>query len=240
MPTDKQSAASRANSQNSTGPRTAEGKAKSRFNALKHGIFAESHIIFDESAEALDDLAAEYRERFNAADAAERCLVDVLIDSEWRLRRLRRVEAQTWAKMNRELLDHRRNFAKHPAEVVAPTAGEVFCGDADKFTAIQKAIGACQRDYRQTLKELRTLVAQGHALRTEASATDIPVCRPATDIQVPEPEETKPTSEPSASFPNNPPAPFPAHPEPPPILVVEVEPSPAASPDPIPSLPEAA
>src|SRR5580658_7551944 len=117
MPTDKQSAASRANSLHSTGPRTAEGKANSRFNALKHGIFAESQIIFDESAEALDDLAAEYRERFQSADAAERCLVDVLIDSEWRLRRLRRVEAQTWAKTNREILDHRRNFAKHPNEV---------------------------------------------------------------------------------------------------------------------------
>jgi hypothetical protein len=225
MPTEKQSAASRANSQHSTGPRTAEGKAKSRFNALKHGIFAESHIIFDESAEALDDLAAEYRERFNAADAAERCLVDVLIDSEWRLRRLRRVEAQTWAKMNRELLDHRRNFAKHPNEVVVPTAGEVFCGDADKFTAIQKAIGACQRDYRQTLKELRILVAQGHALQ---SATGIPACRPTpeapadppvgqalppanSDTQVSEPEQSKPTSESPASFPNNPPA----RPEPP-------------------------
>jgi hypothetical protein len=132
--------------------------------------------------------------------------------------------------MNRDLLDHRRNFAKHPDEVVAPTVGEVYCGDMDKFTAIQKVIGACQRDYRQTLKELRILVAQGHALRTE-SATDIPVCRPATDnpfpepeqtespvgqafppansdTMVPEPQQSKTTSESSASFPNNPPAPF--------------------------------
>src|ERR1700729_2163410 len=38
MPTENQSAASRANAQHSTGPRTAEGKAASRFNALKHGI----------------------------------------------------------------------------------------------------------------------------------------------------------------------------------------------------------
>jgi hypothetical protein len=198
MPTEKQSAASRANSQHSTGPRTAEGKAKSRFNALKHGIFAESHIIFDESAEALDDLAAEYRERFDAADAAERCLVDVLIDSEWRLRRLRRVETQTWAKMNRALLDQRRNFAKQLGEVVAPTAGEIFCGDMDKFTVIQKAIGACQRDYRQTLKELRILVGARHA-----SATGIPACRPTTDTPAPQPEQTTTTSESPASFPNN-------------------------------------
>jgi hypothetical protein len=235
MPTEKQSAASRANSQHSTGPRTTEGKAKSRFNALKHGIFAEAHIIFDESAEALAELDAEYRERFNPADAAERCLVDVLIDSEWRLRRLRRVETQTWAKMNRELLDHRRNFAKHPGEVVAPTVGEVFCGDADKFAAIQKAIGACQRDIRQTLKELRILVGAGHA-----SATGIPACRPTTETQPPEPEQTTTTSKSPASFPNNSPAPLSAYPQPSPILAIEVEPAPAAAPDPVPNLPEAA
>src|SRR5580658_3727799 len=235
MPTDKQSAASRANSQNSTGPRTAEGKAKSRFNALKHGIFAESHIIFDESAEALDELTAEYHERFNPADAAERCLVDVLIDSEWRLRRLRRVEAQTWAKKNREHLDHRRTFAKQLGEVIAPTAGEIFCSDPDKFTAIQRAIGACQRDYRQTLKELRILVAQ--------SATDIPVCRPATANPPPEPEQNTTTSESSASFPNNPqsaPEPPSAGPETPSNPVADAPPAGPLAADRDRKLPEAA
>ena len=38
--TPKQQAASRANAQKSTGPRTSAGKAVSRFNALKHGIYA--------------------------------------------------------------------------------------------------------------------------------------------------------------------------------------------------------
>ena len=220
MPTEKQSAASRANAQHSTGPRTAEGKAASRFNALKHGIFAESQIIFDESAEALADLDAEYRERYDPADAAERCLVDVLIDCEWRLRRLRRVETQTWNKMNRESLDHRRSFAKHPAEVAVPTVGEVFCGDMDKFTAIQKAIASCQRDIRQTLKELR--LARHPALRTQQPG-------PGEVIHGVQPEQTKATSTPSASFPNTPPNPG-----------AEAEPAGHSAIEPIPDLPEAA
>jgi len=37
MPTAKQAAASRANAQKSTGPRTTQGRATSRYNALKHG-----------------------------------------------------------------------------------------------------------------------------------------------------------------------------------------------------------
>jgi hypothetical protein len=45
MATPAQIAANRANAQKSTGPRTAEGKAASRLNALKHGLDAESLII---------------------------------------------------------------------------------------------------------------------------------------------------------------------------------------------------
>jgi hypothetical protein len=45
MPTAKQQAASRANAQKSTGPRTSAGKAVSRFNALKHGIYAVHQVL---------------------------------------------------------------------------------------------------------------------------------------------------------------------------------------------------
>ncbi len=53
MPTAKQTAANRMNAQKSTGPRTTAGKAVSRFNALKHGIYAIHQIMFDEKPEDL-------------------------------------------------------------------------------------------------------------------------------------------------------------------------------------------
>jgi hypothetical protein len=84
----KQRAASRANAQKSTGPRSAAGKAVSRFNALKHGICAVHQIMFDENPEELAELAAEYNELYSPADAKERFLVDTLVASEWRLRPL--------------------------------------------------------------------------------------------------------------------------------------------------------
>lgn len=43
MPAAKQIAANRLNSQKAAGARTAEGKAASRFNALKHGVYAGHH-----------------------------------------------------------------------------------------------------------------------------------------------------------------------------------------------------
>src|SRR5579862_7483430 len=96
MATAKQIAANRANAQKSTGPSSAHGKAAARYNALKHGIFSTAQIMFDEKAEDLADLAAEYHEQYNPANPRERFLVDTLVHNEWRLRRLRRVEAELW------------------------------------------------------------------------------------------------------------------------------------------------
>jgi len=44
-PSDKQLAANRRNAQKSTGPKTAEGKAITRLNALKHGLLARLEVL---------------------------------------------------------------------------------------------------------------------------------------------------------------------------------------------------
>ena len=92
--------ANRRNSQKSTGPRTAAGKAIASQNALGSGIYAESETIRDENASDLDSLAAAYYARFHPAAPEQRCLVDILVHSEWTLRRLRRAEAQLWDRMS--------------------------------------------------------------------------------------------------------------------------------------------
>jgi hypothetical protein len=79
MPTAKQQAASRANSQKSTGPRTTAGKAVSRFNAIKHGIFAIQQLMFDEKLEDPGKLSAEYHQHHCRADHGEIQFVDILV-----------------------------------------------------------------------------------------------------------------------------------------------------------------
>ena len=49
--------ANRRNSQLSTGPRSPEGKAVSRFNALKSGINAKAEVIRGEDAAELANIA---------------------------------------------------------------------------------------------------------------------------------------------------------------------------------------
>src|ERR1700689_1606449 len=130
MSTPKQAAASRANALKSTGPRSPQGKAASRFNALKHGIYAHYQIMFDETAGALADLAAEYHEHHNPADPDQRLLVDTLIHNEWRLRRMRRVEAVLWEQAADAFL------AQHP-EAAACNSADAFITNAGQFERLQ-------------------------------------------------------------------------------------------------------
>jgi len=76
MPTPKQLAANRRNAQNSTGPRTGEGKARSSRNALRSGIDARSQtIIHSETPADLEYLKNEYRDPFCPSIPEQRMLV---------------------------------------------------------------------------------------------------------------------------------------------------------------------
>ena len=96
MATQKQIEANRRNSQHSTGPRTAAGKAISRGNAMRTGIYAESLDIRGEEARALQQLTAEYFQEWDPVTPRERDLVDSIVRNEWILRRMGLVEAELW------------------------------------------------------------------------------------------------------------------------------------------------
>jgi hypothetical protein len=163
MSTRRQRAASRANAQKSTGPRTPEGKAASRFNALKHGIDAQQQIMFGESADDLAALAAEYHELHAPDNADERFLVDSMVNYEWRLRRLRGVEADLWI-----------SAAKGAASI-----GDAFNNGARAFDRLQRMINSCERHYHRARKELQALLAARPDLPPDASQAEQPAATSA-------------------------------------------------------------
>jgi hypothetical protein len=194
MPTAKQIAASRANGQKSRGPTTpplpSNGKANSKFNALKHGIHAQQQIMFTESADDPAELAAEYHELHRPANADERFLVDTLVNNEWRLRRLRCVEAELWRAATKLFLE------THTVEAAA--SGNAFIGSGPAFERLQRIVNSCERAYHRALKELVALA--------DARLT-------------PQAEEAKATSDSPGSFRQNPQTPVPTAPEPPETLI---------------------
>src|SRR4051812_27482757 len=82
MSTLSQIEANRRNSQLSTGPRTPEGKAVSRFNALKSGINAKAQVIPGEDPAELEAMTQGYHHDWAPTTYLERFLVDSLIRSD--------------------------------------------------------------------------------------------------------------------------------------------------------------
>jgi hypothetical protein len=198
MPTPKQAAASRANSSKSSGHSATEGQAASRYNAVKHGIVAIHQIMFDESVEDLAELAAEYHEHHRPADPEQRLLVDTLIANEWRLRRMRRVEAVLWEHAADAFL------AQHP-EAEACNSAHAFATNAGYFERLQRMVNGCERNYHRALKELQHTNV-GQAL---SPANSVP------SASTPQPQQSTTSSANLGSIRQNPKAPPPAAPRPP-------------------------
>lgn len=88
----RQLAANRANAQKSTGPRTADGRAVSRLNAVRHGLTAEQIVLTDESAGDFDAFRAALIDELDVGSALEAGLADDVAALMWRLKRCHRIE----------------------------------------------------------------------------------------------------------------------------------------------------
>src|SRR6478609_8663684 len=108
MTTEKQFAANRQNAKNSTGPRTEHGKRRSRRNAFRHGLAAETVIDVLEDRADYDAFAlrikADYRPRTNF----EIELVSRLVSHLWRLRRAVVIETGLF-EIHAQILQKRRS-----------------------------------------------------------------------------------------------------------------------------------
>src|SRR3569832_1353888 len=94
MATLKQIEANRRNAKRSTGPNTPEGKARSRRNAFKTGLYASGITFGHENPIALEELERQFTDEYHPVTATERSLVDSLIHLEWMLRRYRWLETE--------------------------------------------------------------------------------------------------------------------------------------------------
>ena len=78
MASNKQLEANRANARRSTGPRTEEGKVRSRANSWKHGLTANRLVIGGEEASEFDELRAALLDDHDPQSAFECELVERL------------------------------------------------------------------------------------------------------------------------------------------------------------------
>lgn len=92
---DAKIAANRANAKRSTGPRSAAGKRRTRYNAVKHGLRGRTLVPKGEDADAFEQLRVQLMRTFTAVTAPEQAVCTRIALAMWRGARAARAETVT-------------------------------------------------------------------------------------------------------------------------------------------------
>jgi hypothetical protein len=141
---DKQARANRQNALKSTGPKTPEGKAAVRLNALKHGLLTKEILLPGEEEEVMRELSEHLLAELMPVGEMENLLVDRIIASYWRLRRLGRVEAGIFAWERSEELAERaereaRGYESNDVEGLAKILNTTITDEKRYGEALERA-----------------------------------------------------------------------------------------------------
>jgi len=90
---ENQITANRTNAQKSTGPKSSEGKAASKMNAVKHGILSREVLVAGEDHQELTALQEWFQEDLQPVGPMELMLVGQIVATHWRLRRVLAAES---------------------------------------------------------------------------------------------------------------------------------------------------
>ncbi len=100
MATEAQILANRRNAQNSTGPRSPEGKSIVSQNAVKHGLTAAHDIISSESQADFDLYRDQFLTELAPTSPMESMLAERIVSLSWRLKRTGNIQNQTIDALN--------------------------------------------------------------------------------------------------------------------------------------------
>jgi hypothetical protein len=131
MISDKQLQANRANAQKSTGPKTEEGKSIVSKNATFHGLRSVHSVIDGEDPAEYNDFRNDMIAQLDPIGPMEALLVDRIVHSAWRLRRIGSIESEVY------------DFILHSAKK-----------ESDKIHQVQKAAAQAARSLKH-IKESR-------------------------------------------------------------------------------------
>ena len=177
-------AANRENAQKSTGPRTDEGKAKVRFNSVKHGLTGAT-ILFTNPADAqrYNQHCFDYQHLYQPVGPEENSLVQSIIDTRWRLARIPGLEYALIAIGRDKLAQEDPQFVAS----ASPLAVELRIRQAhDKqLRNLQLQENRLVRRREKEMKELRALQAirKLEEAKVQEEAAKTAQSQPATAVR---------------------------------------------------------
>src|SRR5262249_30077277 len=146
--------ANRRNALRSTGPRTEDGKQRSRVNGLRHGLTAETVVGSLEDAEDYKAFEAAIIADYDAETAVARELVLRLASLLWRLRRANAIEADLF-EIQVEALRQRQLAAPSATQTPDDTVYKAF-STASQETGEWQQSNSDQRggEYKTSIRHL--------------------------------------------------------------------------------------
>ena len=124
MTTTTRAEINRRNAQKSTGPRTPEGKERSRLNAVKHGLSATIPVLPGEDPDAFRHRLETWADALAPGDVVEQFLVEQAATASWKIERADRVEAARLAAAVRDADAERQAGRREEADRL----GQVLLG----------------------------------------------------------------------------------------------------------------
>ena len=129
MTSEKKAESNRRNSQKSTGPRSAAGKAVVAGNAIRHGLLSRHLIVAGESQEEFAELLRLLVEEFQPVGLVEHALVERVGIAIWRQRRLVRAESAEVSINQQRFGDDQKTEVRHVLDLDYDTAEAIEAPD---------------------------------------------------------------------------------------------------------------
>jgi len=185
MASEAQIAANRLNAQKSTGPKTAQGKAAVARNPLRHGMTAETVVLFDELEMEFEAFREGLISDLQPRGTTECSLVERIAILGWRLRRASRAEAaminaEAEYRRERVAIDGPHRSRRLDASMIFDRLGH----DMSRLTRYEVAI---ERQLNRAMAILDHRQARRFARGERVEHGDVPR---------PEPHSATPSSEP--------------------------------------------
>lgn len=137
------------------GVKTDEGKAKSKYNAIKHGLLCQNLVMKNEDENCLIELGKKMRAELKPETEFELLIVDRIVANIWRLKRALRGET--------EMIEAKMKPDDLFPEMKKINFGEVLEEDLKKHDSMSKFIRyetSIEKGIYKALHELQRLQAQ--------------------------------------------------------------------------------
>ncbi len=157
----------------STGPRTPEGKQRTRLNALRHGLTGQTVLLPTDDAQAYQSFCQEFALHYAPVGPVERQLVQTIADTSWRLNRISAIEHSSLSIAAAQKLDGAAATDNPLAEAAAQALA--FQEQSERLAKLSLYEQRLSRQLERSLKLIKEMQAdrkhQASQQMTQAAAT---------------------------------------------------------------------